>query len=115
MRPTLRGLLRQYWNYGKGRARTVAKHGLYPRLRQLLPVVNFAALVLTVLGGVVFPLLWGLPIAYLATVAAVSVVAAVRLRDMSGLWAGPSMAAMHNGWGAGFLFQICGDFYRSKL
>ncbi|GAA3852712.1 glycosyltransferase family 2 protein [Celeribacter arenosi] len=115
MRPTLRGLLRQYWNYGKGRARTVGKHSLHPRLRQLLPAVNFALLVLTVLGGMFFPLLWVLPIAYFATVAAVSVLAAVRLRDPSGLWAGPSMAAMHNGWAAGFLFQIFGDFYRSKL
>ncbi|MDO5528819.1 MAG: glycosyltransferase family 2 protein [Paracoccus sp. (in: a-proteobacteria)] len=112
MRPSLRALARQYWNYGRGRARTVTKHGVRPRLRQLAPAVN---LLLIALGAAVaaagalvgsgaalaFGLAW--PALYAGVLLGVSVAAALSMRSLCGLWAGPALGAMHLPWGAGFL------------
>lgn len=106
MRPTWRGLARQYWNYGRGRARTVRKHRMRPRLRQLIPVVNLAGMALCLLLAPVWPwaLVW--PLAYLAALVAISLAGAWRLGGPGGLWAGPALFAIHNAWAAGFLRQV---------
>lgn len=112
MRPTPRALARQYWNYGKGRARTVRKHALRPRLRQVAPAVNLvllmAGLLLAGLGAaigsgvaVALGLIW--PLLYLTVLAAASLAMVIRHRSLCGLWAGVALAAMHLPWGAGFL------------
>lgn len=59
-RATALGLARQYFNYGKGRARTITKHKIRPRLRQLFPVLNLVALS----GSLALAPLLGLALAY---------------------------------------------------
>ena len=108
MRPTPRALLRQYWNYGQGRARTLRKHRLRPRARQVLPAANLAIQMLCLALAPVAPPFLALPALYLALLAAVSVTAMLRLRSACGIWAGPVLAIIHNGWGAGFLWQLLG-------
>ncbi len=105
MRSTWGALARQYWNYGRGRARTVAKHGMRPRLRQMIPVLNLAGMIVCAVVSLFWPpaILW--PLAYLATLLAIAVFCACRLRRVSGLWAGPALMAMHNAWAAGFIYQ----------
>ena len=44
-----------------------------------------------------------LPILYISGLVGVSIVAALKLGNLSGLWAGPALAAMHNAWAAGFV------------
>ena len=106
MRDDLFALARQYWLYGRGRARTVLKHRLRPRLRQTIPALNFAALAACLaLAPVHRAFLLG-PAAYLALLVAVSLWIAARHRSACGLWAGPALAAMHLPWGAGFLWQL---------
>lgn len=105
MRPTLAGLSRQYWNYGRGRARTIAKHRVTPRVRQLIPVLNVVFLALSLLVGIAWPwalMGWAL---YLSLLGTASAACAMRLRSAAGLMAGPALAAMHLSWGAGFLWQ----------
>ncbi|MEL6388276.1 MAG: glycosyltransferase family 2 protein, partial [Pseudomonadota bacterium] len=109
MRRGPRALARQYWNYGQGRARTVRKHRLRPRLRQLIPVVNLLAQALALLLAPLFPVTLLLPAAYLAVLALVSLVGAVRLGSVCGLWAGSALLIMHMAWGAGFLRQSLRD------
>ena len=115
MRDSLRALMRQYWNYGRGRARTVVKHRMRPRLRQLVPAVNLGLLILgfaLVFAGisagstglVALGLVW--PLLYLCVLMAASVWMFLRHRSAAGLWAGPALAGMHLAWGAGFLRQI---------
>lgn len=106
MRPSPVALARQYWAYGRGRARTLVKHQALPRLRQLAPVVNLLGMVAALMLALVWPpaLLW--PGAYLAMLAGLSVLCAVRLRALAGLWAGPAAAIMHNVWAAGVLRQL---------
>lgn len=105
MRPSLRALARQYWNYGRGRARTVLKHRMRPRLRQMIPAVNAAVLAISLVCAPFWPLLLAIPLAYCALLAAISVYAAWRMASPCGLYAGPALAAIHNAWGAGFIWH----------
>lgn len=105
MRPSFRTLARQYWNYGRGRARTVLKHRMRPRLRQLIPAINLVGMVLAI--GLVLAWPWTLvwPLVYLFALTAISLLG-VRKIGSDGIWAGPALFAMHNFWAAGFLWQI---------
>lgn len=105
MRPTFRTLARQYWNYGRGRARTVLKHQMRPKLRQLIPAINLVGMVLAFALAMVWPwaLVW--PLAYLLALGLVSL-SGIRTLGAEGVWAGPALFAMHNFWAAGFLRQI---------
>ena len=99
-------LAKQYFNYGKGRARTILKHGEKPRLRQLIPP---ATLVACTAGLAAAPFtLWALilPGGYLAALAAASVGVAVKKKSAVGLMAGPASAIMHMSWSAGFFRQM---------
>lgn len=106
MRDTMPALARQYWRYGQGRARTVMKHRMRPRLRQLLPVWNLVFLVACFALAPVFPAALAGPSAYALVLVATGLVAAVSMRAPCGLLAGVALAAMHLPWGAGFLTGI---------
>jgi len=95
-------LAKQYWKYGRGRARTLLKLGRFPTVRPLIPfamVVGASALVL-------LPPLWPLaPLAFagyaLATGAeAVRVASPLGLRGMATAWA--IFPVLHASHGAGF-------------
>lgn len=112
MRATPLALARQYWNYGRGRARTLRKHAIAPRLRQVAPAANLMLLVLGLLvmgAGLLIgsPLLVGAgavwPLVYLAVLLGASLWMALRHSSPCGLLAGLALAAMHLPWGAGFL------------
>ncbi len=105
-RATVGALAKQYFNYGKGRARTLMKHGEKPRLRQLIPP---ATLVACVLGVALAPLtLWSLvlPGGYLAALALASLAIAAKHRSFCGLMAGLASATMHMSWSAGLFRQV---------
>jgi succinoglycan biosynthesis protein ExoA len=104
-RPTVPGLARQYFNYGKGRARTLRKHGESPRLRQLVPPVVFLVCVASLAIAPVFP--WALlaPAGYVAALALASVGVAARHRSACGLLAGLASGVMHMSWAAGYWRQ----------
>ena len=96
-------LARQYWSNGKGRARTLVKHGMRPRLRQLAPVF----VLLMVAGGLALsPFWWGFAVpafAYLATCLLVGVAIAIRQKDLWMLAVGPAAIIMHLSYGTGFI------------
>ena len=105
-RGTVGSLARQYFNYGKGRARTLMKHSERPRLRQLIPP---ATLVACVLGLLIAPLsLWSLllPGGYLAALVLASLYVAAKHRSACGLLAGLASATMHMSWSAGLFRQM---------
>jgi succinoglycan biosynthesis protein ExoA len=105
-RASVGGLARQYFNYGKGRARTLMKHGERPKLRQLIPP---ATLVASIAGLVVAPFsLWGLvlPGGYLAALVAASVSVAINRKSACGLLAGLASATMHMSWSLGLFRQF---------
>lgn len=103
-RGTARGLLRQYWRYGAGRATTVRRHARALRLRQALPlaiapacILAFAApfapvLALPALSWALLCQGWGLALA-------------VRARRADIAWAGTAAMIMHFAWSAGYWKQ----------
>lgn len=106
MRDTIRGLWLQYWRYGKGRVRTILKHSMRPRLRQILPVLAVLAIAASLLTGPIWTPALLVAGGYLAIVVVVSILGSLVLKSHCGLWAGPAMAAMHLAWGSGFLAQL---------
>ncbi|MCL3881753.1 glycosyltransferase family 2 protein [Marivita sp. GX14005] len=113
MRPTPLALARQYWRYGKGRARTILKHHMRPRLRQIVPVANLLGIAACMCLGLIWPWAWLWPALYLTALIVVSATAALRLGDWAGVWAGPALGIMHNAWGAGFVWQVLTHIRRS--
>ncbi|WP_172293674.1 glycosyltransferase family 2 protein [Pseudoruegeria sp. HB172150] len=106
-RSTAAGLARQYFNYGRGRARNVYKHGTVPKLRQLimasvLPVV-LLALLAPISGWFAVPALaW----AFASIAAGFS--QAVAARDLLTVATGPLSMLMHLSWSAGFWRGLMG-------
>ena len=104
-RSNLVALVRQYFRYGKGRARNVSKHGQQLKLRQALPILVLFA---CVIGAGVAPLFAPamlLPLGYLGLLVAASVWMAIIKRSLCGLWCGVISGAMHMSWAIGFLVQ----------
>lgn len=113
-RASVRGLARQYYNYGRGRARTLLKHGEKPRLRQLIPP---ATLMACVSGVALAPLsAWTLavPAVYLSVLLGASLGIALRRRSACGLLAGLASAVMHMSWAAGLLRQLFAFSHRPR-
>lgn len=102
-RGSVRALARQYFNYGKGRARTVRKHRHKLKIRQALPIL---ALLGSTSGLLAAPIFWPaliLPAGYLGVLFAASLGVAGWKRSPCGLLAGLASGTMHISWAAGFL------------
>lgn len=112
IRPTLRKLAMQYWRYGKGRAQTVFKHRMRPRLRQMIPPMVLMGNLIALLVAPIAPITLLLPVSYVALLSGVTVLNVVRQSSLCALWVGPALGVMHMVWGAGFLWQIVGQMLR---
>jgi succinoglycan biosynthesis protein ExoA len=101
-RAALGELARQYFAHGTGRARTLVKHRMWPRSRQLAAPVVLAGS----LGGIALAPLsaWcaAAPLTYGCACLAWGVVAAVRARDPWLLGIAPAAMTIHFAWAAGF-------------
>lgn len=105
-RATVSSLARQYFNYGKGRVRTLMKHGEHPKLRQLIPPATLAACVTALVIAPFNPLALIIPGGYLAALALASVAVTLKHKSLCGLFAGLASATMHMSWSAGFFRQM---------
>jgi succinoglycan biosynthesis protein ExoA len=101
-RDNFKALAKQYYKYGRGRARTLLKLGTFPTLRPLLPFL------MTVGGATLLaiPPLWPIAAAAFATYALATGAEAVRVGRKAGVAAVPLVWAMfpvlHVSHGAGF-------------
>ena len=105
-RSDIGSLARQYYNYGRGRARNIKKHQTMPKPRQMIPVLNFLGLIAAFIGAALFPVLLAYPAFYASVLLLASIWMALKHRSLCGLFAGPASGIMHNAWAAGFLRQI---------
>jgi succinoglycan biosynthesis protein ExoA len=104
-RSTPGALAKQYFSYGKGRARTVLKHYTPLKIRQTLPLAVAPAVV----SALAAPLFWPSVIPALVwALAALSfgVLLGLRKRDPAALMSGPAAMIMHVAWSAGFWAQL---------
>lgn len=99
-------LARQYYNHGRGRGRTLMRHRIRPRLRQMLP----PAATLGSIGGLalatVEPAALVLPGTYLAICHLYAVGLAARRRDAWLLAGGLVATIMHVSWTMGLLRSV---------
>jgi succinoglycan biosynthesis protein ExoA len=108
-RGSLGGVLRQYWNYGQGRARVLSKHPGFVRLRHLAPsalVLGFATLtaMALVVPRAVGPL--GLLTILYGMVLGAAVVPTIGRGSAREIALVPAaIACMHAGYGAGMVVR----------
>ncbi|MCI4643739.1 MAG: glycosyltransferase family 2 protein [Hyphomonadaceae bacterium] len=105
-RATPWALARQYFNYGKGRARTIRKHNIRPRPRQMFPVLNLFAQLGSFALAPVLPVWWVCPVFYGAILLGASAYLTMKHRSLCGLMAGPAAAIMHVSWALGLCRQV---------
>jgi succinoglycan biosynthesis protein ExoA len=109
-----RGLFRQYLRFGAGRAETLLKHGLWPRLRQAVPLatgpaVGVALLALgaaTVAPGLGWLLLAAPALVWAGFCLGFGTYLAMAAGRGDVLWAGPAAMVMHLGWSLGFIWRV---------
>ncbi len=104
-RGTVRRLAKQYFQYGKGRARNIQKHKQSLKIRQALPIV---ALLASLVGLLAAPWFWPaiiLPTGYVLVLSLASLAIMLQRRSSCGLYAGLASGTMHMSWAAGFLIQ----------
>jgi succinoglycan biosynthesis protein ExoA len=101
-RATPRALARQYFLHGKGRARTIAKHGLVPKVRQALPLVVLGGYVLGIGLAPWFPFMLLIPAGHLAACLTWGATLGMRERDLCTATSGICAAIMHLSWAVGF-------------
>ncbi len=101
-RDSFKSLAQQYWKYGRGRARTLLKHGTLATPRPLIPFMGLTAAAALLL----FPPLWPFAPAAYAAYALATGAEAVRVGGKLGLSAIPTVWAifpvLHAAHGAGF-------------
>lgn len=107
-RASLRALAVQYWRYGIGRARTVGRHKIAVKLRQLAPIAIVGSLCALPLA--LRHWIFALPaLVWFASCLIIGVLTGFRAGDRAmGLLSGVPAMVMHVSWGAGFLKEwIC--------
>jgi succinoglycan biosynthesis protein ExoA len=104
-RPTAVSLFRQYLNYGQGRARTLLRHRMKPKLRQLLPAAVFPATILAPLG-LLEPVMALPAAAWLGGCLTGGLYLGLRTGRREAFGAGAAAAVMHLAWSIGFWRQL---------
>jgi succinoglycan biosynthesis protein ExoA len=106
-RTTFSSLARQYFRHGWGRANTLKKHAMRPRLRQVLPV---AALASCLAALALWPLIGNaallVPALYFGACLVWGLVLAFGARQPALIFSGPAAVAMHMSWAVGFLTRF---------
>ncbi|MXP64643.1 glycosyltransferase family 2 protein [Roseomonas sp. M0104] len=105
-RKDLASLARQYVKHGAGRARTLLKHRLRPKPRQMAPVIALLGNVAALLVAPFWLPALLVPALYAALCLGWGAALAFRKRDPWLAAAGPAAMVMHMAWGVGFLRSL---------
>jgi succinoglycan biosynthesis protein ExoA len=105
-RSSLKALARQYFRHGSGRARTLRKHRLRPRPRQLFPVLALGGCVGGLAAAPFLPMLAALALLYPAACLGWGALQGVRQRQPWLIAGGAALMTMHLAWAAGFLTRL---------
>jgi glycosyltransferase involved in cell wall biosynthesis len=104
-RATPAALFSQYFSYGQGRALTLLKHGLSPKLRQLVSAMVLPAALL----AFACPLFWpaAVPLsAWAVFCLCYGFFLAIKSRESGNILSGAAALVMHAGWSLGFWSRI---------
>ncbi|WP_198374086.1 glycosyltransferase family 2 protein [Neoroseomonas rubea] len=104
-RDSLDGLARQYFRHGCGRARTLRKHHLRPRPRQMIPVLALGGCAAGITAAPIAPMVAALVLIYPACCIAWGMLQTIRRRDTQLMAAGLALMTMHLCWALGFVVR----------
>ena len=113
-RSTIEGLYRQYFKFGHGRARTIFKHKIKPRIRQMVPLVVAPAAALFVLGLSMGHILMIPLLAWAGLCGLYGLSLAKKHRDPVVLFSGVAIMVMHFAWSCGFWAYMWQYFIQGK-
>jgi succinoglycan biosynthesis protein ExoA len=99
-------LAKQYFRHGGGRARTLHKHRIRPRPRQLTPVVVLCGCMAAATTAPFDPMLSLLGLLYPASCMSWGVLQMLRRRDLRLIAGGIALMTMHMAWALGFLIGL---------
>ena len=99
-------LARQYFRHGRGRARMLQKHRLWPRPRQVAPLFILGFVSTGCLLAPLAPICLAAPAAYAMLCVGWGMPDAVRARDPWKLATGVAAMIMHLSWAIGFLSVV---------
>ena len=102
-RDRLDRLAQQYFRHGGGRARTLRKHRLRPRPRQMMPLVALSGCAAAVTTAPFDPMLGLIGLVYPACCLSWGIVQMMRRRDPRLIAGGAALMTMHLAWAIGFL------------
>lgn len=104
-RATAPALWKQYFSYGRGRARTVLKHYTPLKVRQAVPLAIAPAVASLALAPVFLP--FAIPaLMWMAAALGLGLVVGLKKRDPAALASGVAAMIMHLAWSAGFWAQL---------
>ncbi|KCZ97861.1 putative glycosyl transferase ExoA [Hyphomonas polymorpha PS728] len=104
-RGSVKALARQYFNYGKGRAKNLRKHKARLKLRQAAPILILALCLTGLVAGLFQWQAFILPAGYLSVLAGASAAIAWKHKSLCGLLSGVAAGIMHLAWAAGFTWE----------
>ncbi len=105
-------LFKQYFGYGRGRAQNILKHKMRLKIRQLIPIFIFPALLILFL--VHFSLLFAVPFALWVLLCNVPfLLQGYVLKDEPCALAGLTAMIMHTGWSCGFWWEMMSNKLRA--
>lgn len=104
-RKTARALFRQYFNFGRGRARTLRRHGGGMRPRQLV-ALGVAPVALSILAAPLFPLAAAPALSWLGLCLAWGATLGPRENNATACFAGIPAAISQFAWSSGYLFEL---------
>ena len=118
-RPTLRALMKQYWRYGYWKFRMLQRHPGSLRLRQIIPPLFAAGMLLFFLLGFFVPVaaksLLLISILYILVLVIASIRSVAQYNDLSLIIGMPvAVAVIHFSWGFGFLYSLVESIFKRK-
>ena len=104
-RDNAKALWKQYFSYGRGRARTVLKHFMPLKVRQAAPLAIAPAVASLALAPIFWP--FAIPaLLWMAASLGLGVLLGLKKRDLAVMASGPAAMIMHLSWSAGFWAQL---------
>ncbi|ARS26159.1 glycosyltransferase family 2 protein [Sphingomonas sp. KC8] len=114
-RSSLRGLARQYYRYGVGRAQNYLKHRSGLRFRQMIPPALVCMLTVSAIIAIFNPIFLAFPFIYIGLCAILSIKLSCDHKYSGILLALPASIIMHTAWGFGFLSRITSSFFDRNI
>jgi len=110
----VRALAKQYFQHGKGRARTAAKHDTPLKIRQMLPVLALLANLVGLVAALWVNAALLIPAVYLTVLFFASIYVIAKRRALCGALSGIALGVMHMSWAAGFLTQVARELIQPE-